>query len=75
MKVKFIKNDTEIGLTIDKIYDVIKINNGIKMDLDPDGTILYVIENDYGIKLHYLSTWFKTISEIREEKLNRLLNL
>ena len=58
------------GLTMGKIY------YGEK-DHDKDGTILnnfvFINENDNGVKRSYPSFLFKTLDEIRDDKLNNLL--
>lgn len=50
-------------LAIDKIYDVIKINN--------DGN--YLILNDLGYQSWFPKSWFKPLSEIRNERIDKLL--
>jgi hypothetical protein len=62
MKVKCITNINI--LTIGKFYDVIKINNGG-----------YIIIDDNGYKFWHSKDWFKTLSEIRNEKINKLLGI
>jgi hypothetical protein len=65
MKVKCINDGGwEHHLTIGKIYEVIEIvNNGY----------YYVIIDDEGYKWRYLKEHFKPLSEIRNEKINKLL--
>ena len=63
MKVKCFKQDIFDKLTIGKTYDVIKI--------DDDGN--YYIIDDIGYELRYLKEHFKSLSEIRNEKINKLL--
>ena len=50
-------------LTIGKTYDVVRFHKG-------GG---YVVINDRDIETWYWSEWFKTLSEIRNEKIERLL--
>jgi hypothetical protein len=63
MKVKCIDEDW-FGITADKTYEVIKEDNN---------TGCYIIMNNFGDKLSYIKECFKTISEIRNEKINKLL--
>lgn len=65
MRVKYICDyNWEGNFTLGKIYDVIDYE---------DGT--YTIIDDYGMKYNgYPDEWFKPLSEIRNEKINRLLN-
>ena len=66
MKVLYICDyDWEGNFTLGKIYDVI--------DYDTDGS--YTIIDDYGMKYNgYPDEWFKSLSEIRNEKIDRLLD-
>jgi hypothetical protein len=65
MKVKCIDNKgNENYLTISKIYDAI-YNNEI---------IYYHIQADDGYTSIYRQIYFKTLSEIRNEKIDKLLN-
>jgi hypothetical protein len=61
MKIKCITNINT--LTIGKIYDIINYNN--------DGG--YIIINDNGYEFWYPKEWFKPLSEIRNEKIDKLL--
>jgi hypothetical protein len=64
MKVLCIDNsEKEFTLTIGKYYDII-----------PGSTQsnIYLIENDMGHKHHVLKDRFKTLEEVRDEKLNEL---
>ena len=64
MKVKYIKNiDYELNLAIGKIYDVI--------DIAYNGN--YIIIDDDNDKWIYPKSWFKPLSEIRNEKIDKLL--
>ena len=63
MKVKCINNGKEWrDITISKTYEVIDINQ-----------FGYLIINDCGHKLRYEKECFKTLSEIRNEKIDKLL--
>ena len=64
MKIKCIKNKCwRLVLTIDKTYDVIDSDN-----------ISYKIMNDIGNKdWWYPKEQFKTLAEIRNEKIDKLL--
>ena len=63
MKIKCIDNDDYwLNLTIDKIYEVIA-----------ESSSGYKIINDLGEENWYRKEWFKTISEMRNDKINRLL--
>ena len=59
MKVKCIDIGYWVFLTIDKIYDVIKYD--------------YYIIDDSGNKWRYPKELFKTLSEMRNDKINKLL--
>lgn len=60
-----IKNHTEIHLTIGKIY---------KCDeLDDESLTYYLVCND-GYYHFQPKSWFRLVSEIREEKINKILN-
>jgi hypothetical protein len=64
MKIKCINNKDEYWeyyLTLDKTYEVIEIND----------------DNYYIInyKNYYLKEWFKPLSEIRNEKIDKLLGI
>ena len=63
MKVKCIKNGGFLNLlTVGKTYEVIgKVNYS------------YEIMNDNGFENWYRIEWFRTLSEIRNEKINKLL--
>ena len=64
MKVKCINNNgIEILLTVGKIYNVIKIDN--------DGD--YGIINDLGSNCWFFKEYFKPLSEIRNERIDKLL--
>ena len=56
-------------LIIDKIYEVFDTD---VMDFNNPQEIYYSIENEYGQKFWYSSNRFKTVSEMREDKLNDL---
>ena len=63
MKVKCIYNkDLEKWLTIGKIYDVMN-----------ESVDVYWIINDLDKIDWYYKDWFKTVAEIRNEKINKLL--
>ena len=62
MKVKCINNYGRKYLTIGKIYEVIGGDD-----------ICYKIINDYNDELWYEKECFKTLSEIRNETINKLL--
>jgi hypothetical protein len=64
MKMKCINKYSWLNLTIGKIYDIINYNN--------DGG--YIIINDNGYEFWYPKSWFKPLFEIRNEKINKLLN-
>ena len=65
MKVKCIENNgLEKSLTIDKIYDVINVDN-----------IGYLIINDRNIENWYIKERFKpAVAEIRNDTINKLLS-
>ena len=63
MKVKCIRNDDwQIYLTVDKTYEVIK-----------EEGVYYKIIGDKGIENWFPKDWFKSLSEIRNETINKLL--
>jgi hypothetical protein len=62
MKVVCINNYGCLNLTKDRIYDVIIFNDS-----------WYLIINDDGDRLWYFKEQFKLLSEIRNEKINKLL--
>jgi hypothetical protein len=65
MKVKCIYNKGwEKWLTIGKTYDALI-----------DNEYGYVIINDYGVRDWNPKEWFKLLSEIRIEKINKLLGI
>jgi hypothetical protein len=64
MKVKCINKYRWLNLTIGKIYKVIEIDND-------DGN--YYIIDEYGPKGYYPKYWFKPLSEIRNERIDKLL--
>ena len=64
MKIKCIKNYGYNRLTINKIYEVIRIYQ------DED----YEIIDDNGVENWYHKEWFKPLSELRNEKIDKLLN-
>ena len=61
MKVKCI-NSNGYWLTIDNIYDVIK-----------DGYNYYLLRDNQNYKWWYPKEYFKLLSEVRNEKINKLL--
>jgi hypothetical protein len=63
MKIKCIKNDGWLDLTLGKIYDVIFIYN--------DGDYDIINDNDY--EWYYPKECFKPLYEIRNEKIDKLL--
>ena len=63
MKVKYIIDYGWYDLTIDKIYDVIC-----------EDKVYYTIINDSGNDHDYPKEWFKTLAEIRNEIINKLLS-
>jgi hypothetical protein len=63
MKVKCIDNNGWSELTIGKIYNIIDIDN------DND----YWLINDNGYECWYSEYLFKLLSEIRNEKIDKLL--
>ena len=63
MKVKCINNKGHLYITIGKTYEVVSI--------DADGD--YIIIDDNGHDWWYQKQYFKTLSEIRNEKIERLL--
>ena len=66
MKIKCINNDGwEKYLTNEETYEVIKI--------DDEGD--YQIIDDIGIKCIFNKNRFKTLSELRNEKIDKLLEL
>jgi hypothetical protein len=67
MKIKFIKKDGWYNLTMGKTYEV------IWFDYDNEYTII----NDVNKEGYYPKYWFKPLSksEIRNEKINKLLEL
>jgi hypothetical protein len=63
MKVKCIKNNNWIfHLTVSEIYNIVDINDSY-----------YKIIDDIGNERWYPKKWFKTLSEIRNEKIYKLL--
>jgi hypothetical protein len=56
-------------LIIDKVYEVLETD---VMDFNNPGEIYYKIQNEYDRMFWYSSNRFKTLSEMREEKLNEL---
>lgn len=62
MKVVCINNYGCLNLTKDRIQDVIIFNDS-----------WYLIINDDGDRLWYFKEQFKLLSEIRNEKINKLL--
>ena len=73
MKVVFVDmhkyNCETLGLTLGKSYYVDKIYSS---DIDGD-EVDYYLTNDYSGNCYYNENFFKTIEDIREEKLNRIL--
>ena len=55
-------NPDNYKLTIGKIYDVTEASG-----------VMYHVINDYNEKRVFPKEWFKTLSEIRNEKINKLL--
>ena len=64
MKYQCLNTYNGYGITKNNIYDV----------LDYSDLGYVTIINDFGVRDYYLSERFKPISDIREEKLNILLN-
>ena len=62
MKVKCINDYWLFYLTIGKTYEVISEN-----------AWRYIIIDDTGEDNRYLVEWFKTLSELRNEKIDKLL--
>jgi hypothetical protein len=62
MKIKCINDGGWEYLTIGKIYEVFYIDK-----------YYYKINNDNGYKHWYSKDWFKTLSEIRNDKIDKLL--
>jgi hypothetical protein len=62
MKVVYVKNDRYISLTINKTYEVIE-----------DGIYNYKIIFDNGNEWWFPKIYFKPLSEIRNEKIDKLL--
>lgn len=56
-------------LILDKIYEVLGTD---VMDFNNPSEVYYSIENESGQQFWYSSNRFKTVSEMREEKLNEL---
>ncbi len=63
MKVVCIKNKYELLLTLGKVYDVI----------DERSVLGYLIVNDEGVTNFYAQELFIYLTELRDEKLNNLL--
>jgi hypothetical protein len=64
MKVVCIDNDNDwFYLTIGKVYEVIIVSD-----------FGYILINDISIKCNYRKEYFKTLSEIRNEKIDKLLD-
>ena len=63
MKVKCIMIRWYYALTIGKTYNVIGINKYNN----------YIIINDNGIRGYYPKEWFKLLSELRNETIDKLL--
>ena len=61
MKIKCINNNGWEYLTVDKTYEVIEDDNW------------YWIINDKGIEDWYPKELFKTLAEMRNDKINKLL--
>jgi hypothetical protein len=64
MKIVCINNKGWSSLTLGKTYDVIGINMFSE----------YIIINDISEEYSYIKERFKLLSEIRNEKINKLLN-
>jgi hypothetical protein len=64
MKVVCVDNKNGYGLIIGKTYEVIK-----------EDKYGYYIIDEYGTKGYYIKILFKPISEIRNEKIDILLDL
>lgn len=62
MKVVCIKNKYELLLTLGKVYDVIERS-----------VLGYLIVNDEGVTNFYAQELFIYLTELRDEKLNNLL--
>lgn len=57
----------EEGLTIGKIYETVKYKYVENIDK------WYRLINDYNYIKHYPKKWFKPLSEIRNDKINKIL--
>ena len=64
MKIKCIENNTCLDLTIGKTYDVISISDLGKY---------YLIIDDENDESWYIKEYFKPLSEIRNETIDKLL--
>lgn len=67
------KDGYGINITKGKSYDVIESYTHIPSDpTNKENFVVYSIINDKNIRASYQQSWFKSISDIREEKLNEL---
>ena len=81
MKVKCLNCniDDYTSLYISKIYDIIDDEICYDFTVDVNGNKIYydafcyLIVNEYNRKRYYPKKYFKTLSEIRNEKIDRIL--
>ena len=61
-------------LTINKVYETVQ--DKIQFDNQTgriDGRMYYTIIDDIGIQRHYPIDYFKSLADLREDKLNKIL--
>ena len=67
------KDGYKINITKGKSYDVIESYTHTPSDpTNKENFVVYSIINDKNIRASYKQSWFKSVSDIREEKLNEL---
>jgi len=68
----YYKLDSASSLTTGKVYNVIEPPKSL---IDSKISVYhYLIENDYGIKSYFKKSFFKLLSEVRDDKINFLLD-
>ncbi len=67
------KDGYKINITKGNSYDVIESYAYTPSDpTNKENFVVYSIINDKNIRASYKQSWFKSVSDIREEKLNEL---